>query len=90
LNIYYFDTASGQPFGGLYLDAFCLIDTTADIRPPTFLVGNMRLAIIQVASPNPFQKEWGKRRIGIREFVLNPPEEAELIEASGSFSLIFH
>lgn len=79
------EKVSGLPFDDPYLNALCLIDTFQESRPPDFLVSNTSLFIIQAASPNPTHKEWRKRRIGIYGFVLNPPGEAEMTQASVLF-----
>ena len=74
-------------FNDPYLDALCLIDTLQGTPPPYFLVLNTSLFIIQAAPPSPEHKNWKKARAGIYEFVMNPPEEGEMTEASVLFSL---
>ena len=90
-NIYHMDATSAQPspFRAPYLDAVCLVDTMELVTGslPIFLLRDENLFVIQAASPNLVHKDWHKKRPGIREFVLNPPEEAEMIKASGLFSL---
>jgi hypothetical protein len=84
------DTTRSQPppFHGLYLDALCLVDTWYS-PPPDFLVLDTRLFVIQAASNHPIEKEWNERRPGVLEFVLNPPDEAEMIQAS-AYSLLHY
>jgi hypothetical protein len=89
-NIYYMDTTSSQPlypFCGPYLDALCLVDTLGGSPLPYFLVLDTRLFVIQAAPAHPIDKAWKKRRPGVLEFVLNPPDEPEIIQASVLFSL---
>jgi hypothetical protein len=89
LNIYHMDTDLSKPgpFDNPYLDALCLVDTLQGSPPPDWLVSNTSLFIIQSASPNPGHTEWRKARTGIFEFVLNPPDEVEMTQASVLFSL---
>ena len=75
------------PFHNPYLDAPCLFDTLQGVPPPGVLVMNTSLFTIQAASPNPAHTEWQKARTGIFEFVLNPPDEVEITQASVLFSL---
>jgi len=93
-NIYHKDTSSAQPvrFSASYHDAIFLVDSVEPMgkhQLPLRLMQDPHLFIIQAASPNPAHKEWRKKRPYIREFVLNPPEEDEMIQASGLFSLFF-
>jgi hypothetical protein len=87
-TIYFMHTTTAEPdlLGDPYFDALCLIDTLEGFPPPVSLVHNEFLFVIQAASPNPFHKEWTTKRTGVREFILNPPEEAEMIGVYGLFS----
>ena len=81
--------AKPDPFDDSYFDTICLIDSIEREPPPSFLVEDYSLFIVQAASSNPVQKDWRKRRPGIREFVLNPPDDDEIIPAYGLFFLFF-
>jgi hypothetical protein len=86
-NIYFIQTAQPVQFGPQHTDALCLVDTLEGHPPPLTLVLDQGLFVIQAASPNLSHKAWKKKRFSVREFVLNPPEEAEMIDVSGLFSL---
>ena len=82
--------ARPDPFVASYLDATCLVDSTESMGQedlPLYLMHETRLFIIQAASSNSIHKYWTSRRPVIHEFLLNPPEEDEMIQASGLFSL---
>jgi hypothetical protein len=89
-NIYFIQTAVPVRFGHQHTNALCLVDTLEGHPPPRTLVLDQRLFVIQAASPNLRAKAWREKRLSVREFVLNPPEEAEMIDVSGLFSLFFH
>jgi hypothetical protein len=91
-TIYFMETAAAEPdlFGHQHSDALCLVDTSEGYPPPGNLVTNDLLFVIQAASPNLSLKAWRKKRLSVREFVLNPPEEDEMIGVSGLSSLFFH
>jgi hypothetical protein len=79
-HIYHMDTTLSKPsLFGPYLDALCLVDTSEGSPSPYFLLLDTRLFVIQATSD---QKGWTEERDGILEFVLNPPDEAEMIQAS--------
>jgi len=90
-NIFYMDTTHQKigRFGDPYRGTICLVDSMESMGQyhlPLDVMVDYNLFVIQAASPDPRHKEWTKRRPGIREFVLNPPEEEEIIQASGLFS----
>jgi len=66
------------------------MESMGQYRLPLDVMEDENLFIIQAASPDPRHKKWTKNRPGIREFVLNPPEEDEIIQASGLFSFFYH
>lgn len=80
-TIYYSNDPSKIGFEPWFSDAVCLIHSDPDDTPPHRLVNNYSLFIIQVASPNPIRTAWTKRR-SVRQFILNPPGEGEVVKAS--------
>jgi hypothetical protein len=88
-KIYYMNTKSTSPtpFDNTYTNVLCLVDAAQGSAPPSFLVLNRNLFILQAASPNPAHRNWVKKRTGIFEFVMNPPDEVEMIQAFVLFSL---
>jgi len=93
LNIYHMDTTSARPgrLGAPFVNAICLIDSMESMGLndlPLCLMQDERLFIIQAASSNPSHKHWARTRPFIREFLLNPPEEKEILQVSGLSSLV--
>ena len=73
-----------------YITAPCLLDSTPGHRPPEMLTTNRRLFILQAASPDPIHTDWIYGRGRVRRFVLNPPDEDEVVAASVFSSLCLH
>ena len=76
---------SGVDLPNDYFTAPCLLDSEANDNPPKMLTGNRRLFILQAASPNAAHIKWAHKRTNVCRFVLNPPDEDEVIKASVFF-----
>ena len=73
-----------------YYNAPCLLDSEGGHRPPQALISNYRLFILQAASPGPIHTDWMYKRVHVRRFVLNPPDEDEVVAASVFFYFFLH
>ena len=67
----------------------CLLDIDTTHTVPASLTDS-NLFILQAASPDPVNTKWTKQRTGTVTFVLNPPDEDEIIKASVFYSLFLH
>lgn len=70
-----------------YLAAPCLLNSEASDHLPMKLLRNRKLFILQAASPNPIHTDWTSKRDNVCKFVLNPPDEEEIMTASVFFWL---
>ena len=74
-----------------YLDIPCLLDMdlrTTIVQPLQLIMSGVFL--LQATSPNPKNTRWTKQRMGAVTFVLNPPNEEEIIKASVYYYLFLH
>jgi hypothetical protein len=94
-TIYYTSSVNGinfyQPFFDQSLDVPCLLDMdieSTQTQPKNLLTSKQ--FIVQATSPNPANIEWTKQKFAYITFVLNPPREDEIVEASVFYSLFLH
>jgi len=66
-----------------------LLDLDFNHSPPSRLL-DYNLFFLQATSPSPQNTEWAKERFETITFVLNPPGEEEVKEASVFYSLFLH